>query len=157
MKKPKKHGLDIFRTLEAIDNRDMGFFDNLLPEEKKSLHSPVVMRWLSSTVGNTDEWYLCAVNERVNQHLYDLYDHPGLTYRLMASCGVGKQRHQWISVTPQSPRGKKEFVQKHYPDANELEISIILQHLSEPDKLDEFLTGSGIQNEEIKRIKKLFA
>ena len=155
--KKKSFGLDIFRTLDAIDKRDMTYLDNLSLEERKSFHPPVVMRWESSAPGRAQDWYLCAVNERVNQHLYDLYDHPGLTYRLMASCGVGRQKHQWIAASPNSSRGKKEFAQQHYPGANDLEISIILQHFSDPANLDAFLTGSGIQNEEIKRIKKLFA
>jgi hypothetical protein len=151
-----KHKLDIFDTLRAIDQHDTEFLSNLPEEQSKGFAPPVVMRWASSTNSNT-EHYLRSVNERANMHHYDLYQHPDLQYRLMASCGLGKhERHNWIGTTSDKKKARTRFVLQYWPNANELECDIILQELSDPSKLDNFLNTTGMQNEDIKRIKKLF-
>lgn len=156
-KAPKKHGLDIFRTLSAIDSHDGEFYANLTTDEKKSFAAPVVMRWASSSSAPYDEWSLIAINETANQHLFDLSDHPELFYRLMASTGVGRTRHQWIPSAKRTTSGPKaDVILSFFPEASPLDIEVIISQLMEGDRLSEFLNTSGLQNDEIKRIKKIF-
>ena len=152
-----KHKLDIFETLAAIDKHEVGFFSQLPEDQAKGFAAPVVLRWASAVEGDLRDWYLIAINERANQHFFDIWQHPDLQYKLLASCGFGKkERHVWISGNKSKTRKRKEFVSKYYPDANDLEIDIILQHLSDPNILGEMLIGMGLQNDEIKSIKTIF-
>lgn len=153
----KPHKLDIFQTLAAIDKHDTDFLSRLPEEQSKGFAPPVVLRWASAVSGEMKDWYLLAVNERANVHFYDVWQHPDLQYRLLASCGFGrKERHEWISGTKSVTRKRRDFVAKYWPDVNELEASIILQHLSDPNNLNEMLVGLGLQNDEIKTIKATF-
>lgn len=158
-KAPKKHALDIFRTLAAIDRHDMAYFGNLTPEEQKGYASPVVMRWVSSAKAPLDDWNLMATNDRANMYLYDLYEYPDLQYRLCATVGMGmKTNHEWIAGPKKENSGPlNEFILRYYPHANSLEIKIILKHLREGDNLKEFLNGTGVSPDEVKRVQKLFA
>lgn len=158
-KAPKKHGLDIFRTLSAIDNHDLDYFSNLSPDEKKGYASPVVMRWASSAKAPLQDWNLIAVNDRANKHHYDLYEYTDLQYRLLASVGMGmRTNHEWIAGAKKENTGPlHDFVLRYWPEANRLEISIILQNLREGDNLKTFLDGTGLPADEVKRVQKLFA
>jgi hypothetical protein len=154
--KPKTHKLDIFETLAAIDRHDTQFLDRLDEDTRKGFAPPVVLRWASAVNSNTKDWYLIALNERANVHHYELYQHPILQYKLMASCGLGKvERHAWIAGS-KNDKARKDFLSKYWPEANDLELTIVLNHLKEGTNLNDFLNGTGLQNDEIKKIKKLF-
>ncbi len=157
-KAPKKHTLDIFRTLSAIDQHDMGYFEGLSPEEQKGYHSPVVMRWASAKSGQLADWNLLAVNQRANVHHYEIYDHPELQYKLLASVGLGVGgKSQWIAGPKKDSSGAiGEFLRRYWPDINKTEVAIILRHLREGNNLKDFLDGTGLSPDEIKRVTKLF-
>lgn len=150
------HKLDIFKTLSAIDRHDLDFLRRVSEDEAKSFAPPVVLRWASSSDNRTAE-YLCDINEVANVHHYALYQHPELQYRLMASCGKGRsERHNWIPSGKTSQlEARRKFVQQYYPYANTQECDIIISKLT-GEVLDEFLLGTGLQNDEIKRVRKLF-
>lgn len=161
-KKPaakKKHALDLTKTLNAIDAHDLGYFSRLKPEEQKGFASPVVLRMTSSASAPLSEWALIAANEKANLYHFDLYKHPELQYMLMASCGEGRTRHPWIPMAKkESGIGpKEEFLQRFYPMANADELKIVIQHLNQGNNLNEFLSRIGIQSDDIKAAKKIFA
>jgi hypothetical protein len=155
----KRHALDIGRTLSAIDQHDLNYYDGLTPEEQKGFHPTVVVRFVSSASGDLDDWNLIATNERANRHLYDLYDYTDLQYRLLASVGLGmRTRHDWIAGTKsKSSRALTEFLEQYWPDADELGMATILQRLRHGSNLKEFLAGTGLGADEVKRVTKLFA
>lgn len=112
----KKHKLDIFSTLYAIDNNQLTYLDSLTEEERKGFVPVVVMRWASAIEDKRKSAInVMLINEFVNKHFWALYKHPELQFKLMAMVGIGKtQRHQWIA-------GKAE-------KANELLIQWMLSH-----------------------------
>ena len=158
-KAPKKHALDIFRTLGAIDQHDLSYYDGLTPEEQKGYHSPVVMRWVSAKNGELGDYNLLATNDRANMHHYALYEYTDLQYKLTASVGLGiRTKHEWIPGAKKENSGPvTEFIRRYYPHANTLEVSVILKYLREGDNLKDFLNGTGLAQDEVKRIQKLFA
>ena len=155
----KKHSLDIFDTLRNIDMHNMGFYESLEETEQKGFAPSVVLRWMSSANKPYDEWFLSAANV-VNQHFFDLWEYPDLQYKLLALCGLGSNaRHNWI---PNSKKGKgntglESLISKYWPEANELEISIILQKFAEEDSFEDFLDGIGLTNDDAKKYRKVFA
>ena len=72
---------------------------------------------------------LLMVNELMNVHMFDLYTHPELVYRLLASCGTGKTlKHQWLAGHKRKSENNKAFqlLEKHYPEANDRELDILM-------------------------------
>lgn len=156
----KKHKLDIFQTLEAMDKRDYDYFNRLSDEEKKAFAGIVIMRWMSSVKTNNVElqkWHLLTTNGFVNKSIWDpaLKDHTGLVYLLLASCGLGqKQFHEWIKAPTRKTGGKIfEFLRDYYPTANNEELKYFLD-INSADDFIELAKELGYQNDEIRDLKK---
>lgn len=143
MKSPKKHTLDIFRVLGAIDCQDFNFLDSLSEEEKKAFTPTTALRWASaiSPDGGEAEAMLWLVNEYANIDFYAISDHPELQFKLMAAAGLGKKfRHQWINM----PKKKGlagfstlcEFLLNWHPGANNDEINILLSQFTRDTFID---------------------
>lgn len=99
--------LDIKRELAAVDTRNHKFYDELTPEEQKSLSPYVLMRYVSNVDSNNrelQEWFVEMTNELVNKnHWFLSKDHKPLLWKLMASIGIGQRFYH-----PYLPLGKKE-------------------------------------------------
>ncbi len=147
--------LDIFETLKAIDGHNFDYLSQKSEEERKGFTPLVVMRWAASTTDRKlSDYQIVAINERVNNHFWELSDHPELQFKLMASCGTGRVlSHKWIGM---AKSGKKTdaltlFLEDVWPDANELEIQIILDQF-DIDSLTGFLISCGLDDKEEKAI-----
>lgn len=149
----KKHGLDIFRTLGRINNKDREFYSNLSDEEKKAFQPFVVMRWMS---GTKDERQIIFLNEFVNSMVYSSYNHKELLYFLMTICSSGKsQKYKWVKAKNKKSSNLTETlsVLREYFDYSSSEAINALPLLTDDDVLEcaEFL---GRQPDEIAKIKK---
>lgn len=150
-----EHKLDIFETLSAIDKRDKDFFSGLSDDQRKGFAPPVVLRWASSVNdGDISENYIWLVNERANINFHDIWEHPELQYKLLASCGSGKsQRHHWIPMVGKRKKNDKvrNFISEFWPDANDFEIEILLNQFTD-SSFEEFVFSSGATPQEIKEV-----
>jgi hypothetical protein len=102
--------LDIKRELNAVDQRNHYFYDNLTDEEKKAFSPYILMRYTSNVQGDRDlqEWYLEMTNELVNKHHWSLSKgHKGLLWKLFASTGTGMSAYH-----PYLASGKREKTNK---------------------------------------------
>lgn len=149
--------LDLMTLLEAIDKKDKTFYSNLTEEERKGFAAKVVVRWLSTVSDNNPykEYQLLAANDLVNNGLYNLGKHPELQYLLMCVAGVGKkQYHQWIGTKSVSSRTPKTdaFLQSHYGDLNEEELSI-LRTLYDSESLLKLASESGMDDKSLKELR----
>lgn len=155
----QKKKLDIFKLLEAVDKRDINFYSNLTPEEKKGFAPIVAMRWLSAVKGRNEEneYYLHVTNDRVNKHMWnsDLSKHPELIYKTMALCGLGKKMgHEWIKGFSREKQSKfVEFLKVYYPTASKNELEYLIQ-INSAAQLTELVNDSGLQDDEIKVLVK---
>lgn len=153
------HKLDIFKTLAEIDLRNRDFYADLTEEEQKGFAPPVVLRWASAVRdGPQSEHYIWLVNERANVNFNDIWQHPELQYKLLASCGYGNRvKHEWVNMAPRKKKfdGVREFIAKFWPDANETEIDILLNQFTD-DSFEEFVLGSGSTPEEIKEVMEAY-
>lgn len=151
--------LDIFETLTAIDKRNFEFYDKLDADQKKGFAPPVAMRWLSAVAdGQTSPLYIMLTNDRANINFYEIYDHPELQYKLMASCGYGRvHRHQWIPLSGKKQQNDKviTFLEKFYPEANVNELHMLLNQFTK-ETFKEFVLGSGCTPEEEKEVIKAY-
>lgn len=154
----KQQKLDLFNTvLPNMDRHNHDLYTNLPPDEKKEFQGVVAMRFLSSAPEPYADWYLMAVNHYANMHFYDLYQHPDLQYRLLASCGMGeKVRHPWIgNAKNPSVVALRDFISRYWPQTNKMEADVILSKFDN-DTFSDFVDGTGLDKDDAKRIKQSF-
>ena len=149
-----ERNLDIFVAMSAVDRRELDWLDRQTDEARKEFKPPVALRWAASvTDGDAAEWYLRAINERVNLNLWNIsQQYPDLVFRLMASCGIGfKVKHQWLGMPERTVQGGKarDFVARFHPTASDREIEMLLG-LMDLEEFARFVDESGCTPEEAK-------
>ena len=68
--------------LGALDAKDYGFYDQLTPEQQKTVAPFLLNRYMSIVKGSNDlaAYYLMATNQRVNTQYFELAKHPKLVW-----------------------------------------------------------------------------
>lgn len=136
MAKAKTFKLDLSVVLQALDRKDLEFYNRLSDEDKKGYTPLVLMRYMSSlTEQNQNKAYaIIATNDLVNIGFWELSKHVELQHKLLCLAGLGgKQYRPWISTSRNKKASKiDEVFQTIYSEYNEDEISIIK---SQCDKL----------------------
>jgi hypothetical protein len=151
--------LELSPLLRAIDKRDSDWLSKQ-PDDARKEFSPVVIQRFVATVDDGPESavMLWMVNERVNVHLFDLHKHPDLTYRLLASCGLGVLlNHKWLAGPKRKALSNKayEFLEAHYPDASDSQLEFVMsQHTKKSFSV--FLSDCGVQPGDAKDILKAY-
>ena len=152
----KARKLDLFQEVfPALDKRNFDFWNSLKEEQRKELSPWLIQRWISSTDASTEwqEYFLQAVNERVNVSMKDLTAHPELQWMLLASCGARKAfRRAWIG-TAKAPKKDKimQFLQELYPAAGEQELEL-LRALNNETELRDIAESMNIKKSELKEV-----
>ena len=149
----KTYKLDLASVLQAIDRRDLLFFNRLTDDEKKSYVPLVLMRYISSvTDQNKNSAYsVLATNDLVNVGFWQLDKHKELQHKLLCLCGLGtKQYRPWLGYKSRKAKNKVyEFIIQQYPFLNDDEIDIIYGNLT-METFKDFLNQSGHSDKEIK-------
>lgn len=150
----KKPQIPLTDMLNAIDRNDLGFYDRLDEEQKKAFSAWMAMRYASSGSRNALH-YLLMVNGIVNVDFNSLRKHPGLQWRLLAACGVGRsERHPWIAP---GKRGKKdpvmEFLQTCYPEMKPDDLKVFRSMLGKED-IQEMAENQGLDRKAVRELVK---
>lgn len=135
--------LDIKRELNAVDQKNYNFYDNLTDEERKVFSPYILMRYTASTQGDRaiQEWFVEMTNEMVNKHHWDLSkNHKALLWKLFAATGAGVNCYH-----PYLAAGKKEKANKIekllcdiYPATKMAEIKMMAKMMTKKDKEELF-------------------
>jgi hypothetical protein len=153
------HKLDMFKqVLPNLDRHNLDFFSTLDEDQQKGFFGVVAMRWMSCAKGEFADWYLAATNQRANPRFFEMYRHPELQWKLLASNGHGAQvRHEWVpnQAKSASSAALNAFISRYWPQANTMEIETILRQFSR-ESFSEFVDGTGVDKEEAKRVKDSF-
>lgn len=131
--KLENQDFDMFAALEAIDNKDYGWYDRLTPEQQKKFNPFMLLKWISVVKGSQDlqHYYIASTNHAANKHYLNTdiaKNHPKLQWLMLcaASPGINKQYRQWIphikeSVTKLKEKASvkeiTEYYTKIYPKA----------------------------------------
>jgi hypothetical protein len=148
--------LDIFETLAAIDAHKLNWLSERTVDEKKGFAPPVVLRWASSIQSNPDlaEWYLEAVNTRVNVGFWDISTDTDLQYRLLASCGMGiRARHEWLGGVGKIAKYENllNFLRVWYEDARDDELDFVIMSL-DLAKFKVMIEDAALLDDDAKRL-----
>ena len=116
----KVYKLDLFKALNYLAMHNVTQYELLSDDEKKGFAPSVLMRWMSASQGDDDhkKYYLMRINQVVNVNLWSLSTkYPGLTWRLLASCGLG-EKHRFEYIKRDSKKDQHlTYLMKIYPDA----------------------------------------
>jgi hypothetical protein len=130
--------LDIKRELDAVDQKNYNFYENLTDEERKVFSPYILMRYTASTQGDRDiqEWFLERTNEMVNKNHWDLSkNHKALLWKLFAGVGAGvKCYHPYLKAGSKEKANKIEkLLCELYPAMKMGEIKMMAKMMSKKD------------------------
>ena len=113
--------LDIGYEMAQLDTKNRAFYDELTDEERKKFSTYLMLRWGSAVGGEPilQQYYLQAMNERVNKRFFDLGKHPKLQWLLLTtvSPNMGKHRHEWMAFVARKSKNKRaDIIAKLYPE-----------------------------------------
>ncbi len=148
--------LTIQSEMRAYDQKDRVFYDELTDEERKKFSTYLMLKYGANVNGSADfqEWYLRAVNERVNQNYFDLNQHPKLQWLLCTTVSpdMGLQRHYWLnSQKDSSNTGRAEkFLAAEFPHLSDTEIELMAK-INTREQLVAMAQGLGWDDARIKK------
>jgi|TARA_E500000331_G_scaffold325435_1_gene342614 hypothetical protein len=130
--------LPLNQVLNALDRKDMSFYDSLSDEHKKQVAPFLLNRYMSIVKGSSDlhAYYLMATNQRVNKSYFDLAKHPKLVWQLLCtvSPGMGNQFHQWVGFKKKTSDNKsRKVLEKLYPNAKNDELDLLAKTMTKKE------------------------
>lgn len=134
---------DLFKSIEAIDNKNYEWFNKLTDEQRKKFVPYMLLRWISAVKAKSivSGYYVMSTDANANKYMFNerIQAHPELQWLMLcaSSPGIGKQFHQWIPQLsekigalkePAKLRDVKEFFEKVYKGGDS---ELIAQYASE--------------------------
>lgn len=157
MTKTTKTKLSLDTVLQAIDRKDLNFYDRLSDDEKKEYSPFILMRYMSSLGPQSDlaAYAVFATNDIVNNGFFSLGKHTELQHKLMCLAGTGKKQYRpYIGSKGASKTSSKiidEFLMGLYPTINETELEMLKsQHTLET--LQTLGQDAGLSKAELKEL-----
>ena len=145
----EKQDFHLFEALNAIDNKDYGYFDRLTTDQQKKFVPFMMLHWMSAIKANEglSRYYVMSAAEYANKYMFNenVQKHPKLQWLMLcsASPGLGKQFHQWIphiktnvSKLKETAKVKdvKEYFKKVYPKTSDSDLTELSQAFVENQK-----------------------
>ncbi len=131
-----------------FDRKNRRFYDELTDEEKKKFSNYLMIRWGSAVHGSRElqEFYLIAINERLNKHFFAINRHPRLQWLCAStvSPGMGTHRHQWIAPKKKEAgaTGFKKQLAELFPNLKDDELEV-MSNITSKKELDAYLRELG--------------
>lgn len=137
---------DLFGALQALDNKDYGFYGRLTEEQQRKFIPYMLLHWMSAikSGGILGSYYVLSTDQNANKHMFSEYvaKHPELQWMMLcsASPGTGKQFHQWIphlsvGVTTLRDSAKikdiEDYFSKIYKGASKDDIKVAATEFTE--------------------------
>jgi hypothetical protein len=151
----KQYKLELTSVLQAIDKRDLTFYNRLTDEERKGYVPLILMRYISSVTDQNKSaaYAVLATNDLVNVGFWQLDKHKELQHMLLCLCGLGgKQYRPWLSAKSRKTSNKIfDFLLEMYPNLNQDELSLIYNSFTN-ESFKDFVLKSGINDQEVKAL-----
>ena len=150
--------LDIINEMAQLDLRNRQFYDELNDEERKKFSTYLMLRWGSVVAGipELQQYYLQAMNERVNKRFFELNKHPKLQWLMLTtvSPNMGKHRHEWIAYSGKTVKNKRAAkMLELYPHIKTDEAELLAQQIGDSE-YKAMLIERGYSDKEIKDMMK---
>jgi len=150
--------LDIGYEMAQLDLRNRQFYDELTDEERKKFSTYLMLRWGSVVNGipELQQYYLQAMNERVNKRFFDINKHPKLQWLLLTtvSPNMGKHRHEWMAYSGKTAKNKRaQKMLELYPHIKSDEAELLAYKITD-EQYKSMLIERGYSDKEIKEAIK---
>jgi len=150
--------LDIGYEMAQLDTKNRAFYDELTDEERKKFSTYLMLRWGSAVGGEPmlQQYYLQAMNERVNKRFFDLGKHPKLQWLLLTtvSPNMGKHRHEWMAYSSKTVKNKRaQKLLELYPHIKNDEAELLAYKITD-EQYKGMLVERGYSDKEIKEALK---
>ena len=150
--------LDIGYEMAQLDTKNRAFYDELTDEERKKFSTYLMLRWGSAVGGEPilQQYYLQAMNERVNKRFFDLGKHPKLQWLLLTtvSPNMGKHRHEWMAFAARKSKNKRaDVIAKLYPEYKLDDCELMAANIPDTE-FKAMLVDLGWNDKEIKEAMK---
>jgi hypothetical protein len=150
--------LDIGYEMAQLDLRNRQFYDELNDEERKKFSTYLMLRWGSVVNGipELQQYYLQAMNERVNKRFFDINKHPKLQWLLLTtvSPNMGKHRHEWMAYSGKTAKNKRtQKMLELYPHIKSDEAELLADIITD-QQYKGMLVERGYSDKEIKEALK---
>jgi len=150
--------LDIGYEMAQLDTKNRAFYDELTDEERKKFSTYLMLRWGSAVGGEPmlQQYYLQAMNERVNKRFFDLGKHPKLQWLLLTtvSPNMGKHRHEWMAYSSKTVKNKRaQKLLELYPHIKNDEAELLSNTITD-EQYKNMLVERGYSDKEIKEALK---
>jgi len=150
--------LDIGYEMAQLDTKNRSFYDELTDEERKKFSTYLMLRWGSAVGGEPmlQQYYLQAMNERVNKRFFDLGKHPKLQWLLLTtvSPNMGKHRHEWMAYSSKTVKNKRaQKLLELYPHIKNDEAELLAYKITD-EQYKGMLVERGYSDKEIKEALK---
>lgn len=141
-------------VLQALDAKDMGFYDRLTDEERKGYSPFILLRYMSSLSPQSREqaYAVLMTNDICNIGWFALGKHPELQHKLLCLTGLGRKQYRpYVGSKNAKSKTKTvdEFLRGLHPGINETELGI-LRSQHDADSLHELGQDAGLSKSEIK-------
>jgi hypothetical protein len=150
--------LDIANEMRQLDTKNRDFYDSLDDDERKKFSNYLMLRWGSNVSGipELQQYYLCATNERLNKHFFDIAKHPKLQWLLATtiSPNMGVQRHDWLTYNSKVSKNKRvKLMLELYPELKDDDAELLAKKIPDAE-LKQLLTRHGWTDKNIKEAMK---
>ena len=148
--------LSLDAVLQALDNRDFGFYERLTDEERKGYSPFLLMRYMSSLSPQSpmQSYAVLATNDLVNLGFFSLGKHPELQHKLMCLAGTGRKQYRpYVGAKNAKSKTKvvDEFLQGLYPSINTEELALLKRQLDK-ESLRQLGKDAGLSDSELKEL-----
>jgi len=146
--------LSLDAVLQALDARDLGFYERLTDEERKGYSPFILMRYMSSVSPQSrDQAYaVMMTNDICNIGFFSLGKHPELQHKVLCLLGLGRKQYRpYIGAKNAKSKTRiiDEFLRTLHPGINDTELAI-LRSQHDADSLRELGQDAGLSKAEIK-------
>jgi hypothetical protein len=140
----------LFSFLAKLNAGDLGAYESLSETDKKAMHPLVIMRWMS---GTQDPLQILKLNTRVNPFVFNQSFSKEVLFKLIASCGTGRKRVQWIKGPTNKHQNLATTVLAETYGCSPREAVEYLQFLADSDLMD-MAAELGWSKEELKKLSQ---
>ncbi len=148
--------LSLDATLQALDSRDMGYYDRLTEEERKGYSPFILMRYMSSVSpqSSMQGYAVIATNDLVNIGFFNLGKHPELQHKLMCLAGLGRKQYRPYVGSKNSKSKTKvvdDFLLSLHPGVNDTELGM-LRGMHDRASIKQLAMDAGLSDTQIKEL-----